>query len=1279
MPLRFAFRLFKHSSLWVYRLLTFVVLTGALLFALVVLTLRYWILPHVDDYRSHIVEGLSGAIHQRLSIGRIEGDWDGYRPRLILRDVSLLDAQGQERLKLAEVDSTLSWVSLFVGELRFNSIELEHLSLEIRRDHSGRLLVAGIPVDESGGDGGLSEWLLAQHRVVVRNSQLTWIDERLGGTPLVLRDVDVRVEQLFWTHRFGVRAKPPIEVASPIDIRGDFLGRSFRESSSWSGRLYVAIGYTDLAALRQWVELPMQTTQGSGGIRMWGELEHGQPQQLTADVALSNLHTRLSDEVPELQISKLRGRVGWRSDTRALEVWARGLTFATPDGVNLPPADISYMRTRPAANRPPAADVVFNAVELDAVVRLLDRLPVDSALRNRLGELNPRGRLRDFRVRWQEPFSWSGPYAVSGSFQDVTVNPAAQAPGMSHLSGEVEANERGGTLAVNAQAAALDMPKLLLAPVPLDTFQASASWTVRDGQPQIALERLVLSNKDLAGQLSGRYSAAADAPGTIDMTGTFARVSGPEVWRYVPITATDSLRQWLHRAFVSGNGRDVHIKLRGDLRRFPWARGGDGVFEVVGAFNDGTVAYASAWPRLEGLRGQIAVRGKRLEVTTSGGGVFGAGLSAATAVIPDLGSPDPVLEVRGELEGPTSDLMRYVHESPIEERVGDFIDGMRASGRGRLSLRVDVPLNRSLDTELSGVYVFADNTLDLGDGLPVLGQLAGKLSFTNHDVSLTDGAARVFGAPMRFSVSREDTGAVRIQAVGQVDVARLRREIDQPALGYLSGSTEWRLTATVRDRRHDYIIESNLVGVESLLPAPFAKPPLQRVPLRVERRERTRGHDLLSFSYGDIAAGQLLLDKIGKGGIWRGEIALGGSAASPQRDGIWIGGTVDRIDVDQWQELLASGSAGGRTGATAVSGINVSAQTARAFSRDFHDVRVTAVQRDGTWQCRLDARELAGDVKWLPEGDGMIVGRFTRLQLPTATAEVEPAPDPGSARQGRGKDLPSVDVTADDFRMGQRQFGKLALLAVPSGPDWRIERLEMTSPDGAFSVNGIWQAWTVNPRTQMRLKLEVNDIGRFFARMALPQGIQGGKARLEGPLAWSGPPYALDLATLSGQLALTARDGRFVKIDPGIGKLLSVISLQTLPKVVTLDLRDIFSQGFAFEDIAAKIDLARGVAHTQNFEMNGPAARVKMSGDVNLASETQQLDVHIYPSLSESVALGTALVNPAVGLGALVLQKALKDPIGQMLGFNYIVAGTWTAPTVTKKKRDRIEPEPGRR
>jgi uncharacterized protein (TIGR02099 family) len=1281
MPLRFAFRLFKHGSLWAYRLLTFAVLTVAFVFASVVLLLRYWALPHIDEYRQQIVEGLARATHQRVQIGRIEGDWDGFRPRLILRGVSLLDAQGEEHLRLEQIDGTLSWLSLFAGELRFNSIELEHLSLEVRRDSTGALMVAGIPVGRSGGDSGLGDWLLAQHRIVVRESRLTWIDEKLGGTPLELTDVDVLVEQLFWAHRFGIRAKPPIEVASPIDIRGDLLGRSLADLAGWSGQVYFGIAYADLATLRQWVELPMQTTKGSGSLRVWGHLERGRPSEITLDVALSDVHTRLGEDVPELQLASLRGRLGWRSAAGALALWARGLSFTTPDGVHLPPADISYSRARPGTSQPLGAEVAFDAVELDAVVRILDRLPVEPALRARLSELNPRGRVQDFHVRWREPFSWSGPYAVKGSFEDIAVSPSGHMFGVSHATGEVDASDRGGRIAVSATAAALDMPELMLEPLPLDTFQARASWTFRGGLPQVSLERMAFSNKDIVGQAAGRYDAVEGGPGRIDLTGNLARVSGPEVWRYVPRLATNSLREWLRRAFVSGTGRDFHIRLRGDLRGFPWERGGDGLFEVVGAFDGGTVAFATAWPRLEGLQGQMTVRGSRLEVTLTGGRLLGANLSTANAVIPDVGSPDPMLEVRSELEGQTSDLLRFVQESPLEERVGGFIDGMRASGRGRLSLRVEVPLNRSLETTVAGVYTFADNMLDPGDGTPALAQLSGKLTFTGNDVSLSDGAAHVFGGPMRFSIGREDTGALRIQASGQLDVARLRRETDQPLLAYLKGSADWRLTATVREHHHDYVIESNLLGVESSLPAPFAKSAQQRAPLRVERRERTRGHDLLSFAYGDVASGQLVLDKVGKAGIRRGEIVLGGSAPAPQRDGIWISGSVDRIDWDQWWDLATTHGLGAPAGRPVLlGGISVSAPNVRAFSRDFHDVHAAATYRDGAWLSRLDSREVSGDLKWLPEGDGMIVGRFTRLQLPAPTAELEPAPEPGAPRSARGRDLPSVDIAADDFRMGERQFGKLALLAVPNGADWRIERLDLTSPDGAFSVNGLWQAWAVNPRTQINLKLDVTDIGRFFARMALPQGIQGGKAKLEGSLSWAGPPYALDLATMSGQLALTASKGRFVKIDPGIGKLLAVISLQTLPKVVTLDVRDIFSQGFAFEQIAAKIDIARGVASTQNFEMDGPAARVRMSGDVNLASETQQLDVHVYPSLSESVALGTALVNPVVGLGALVLQKALKDPIGQMLGFNYTVAGTWTAPTVTKKQRERVEQGPaGRR
>ena len=258
MPFHFAFRLFKHGAAWGYRLLAIGVAVCALVFALLVLLLRYWILPNIDTYRPLIVQALSRATHQRIDIGHIEGEWDGLRPRLILRDVRLLDRQGTERLHLEEVDSTLAWWSLFAGELQFYAIELQHLQLAVRRTASGSFEVAGIVAGQSedSGGGGLGDWLLRQHRIVLRDSELSWTDETLSDMPLQLQDVEIRIEQFFGTHRFGLTAIPPASLATKVDIRGEMHGRSFADLERWRGRVHAVLGHADYAALRQWVKLP---------------------------------------------------------------------------------------------------------------------------------------------------------------------------------------------------------------------------------------------------------------------------------------------------------------------------------------------------------------------------------------------------------------------------------------------------------------------------------------------------------------------------------------------------------------------------------------------------------------------------------------------------------------------------------------------------------------------------------------------------------------------------------------------------------------------------------------------------------------------------------------------------------------------------------------------------------------------------------------------------------------------------------------------------------------
>jgi uncharacterized protein YhdP len=237
--------------------------------------------------------------------------------------------------------------------------------------------------------------------------------------------------------------------------------------------------------------------------------------------------------------------------------------------------------------------------------------------------------------------------------------------------------------------------------------------------------------------------------------------------------------------------------------------------------------------------------------------------------------------------------------------------------------------------------------------------------------------------------------------------------------------------------------------------------------------------------------------------------------------------------------------------------------------------------------------------------------------------------------------------------------------------------LEIANPESKLSINGRWAVVLVS-RTDVAVRLEVNDIGKFFSRVGWQEGVKGGSALLEGPVAWAGSPYRVDIPSLSGQLKLEAKNGRFRQIEPGVAKLLGILSLQALPRRASLDFQDVFSKGFTFDRISANLSIANGVVHTEDFMMEGSAARVGMRGQVDLAAETQNLIVRVTPSLSESIAVAGAIVNPAVGVAAYLAQKALKDPLSKIASFEYAVTGTWADPVVARINKP-VESPPSRR
>lgn len=1267
MPAATLTRWLRASSLTVYRLVTWTLLAAAFVFGAVILTLRYGLLPNIDQHREGIARVIGEAVGQRVEIGKVSGNWDGLHPELLFEDVTLFDAKGSPALKFSRIESTLSWITLAAWEPRFRSVEIRQPVLDIRRDASGAIYVAGIEM-KGGEGGGFVAWLLRQRRLSVRQAEISWHDEFRGASPLRLTHVDFLLRNRGSRHRFGVRAVPPRELAGPLDLRGEAYGRATSASGNWQGRLFVQVDTVDLDAWRPWLPAALPTPTGAGALRMWLGFREQRVVEATADVRLAGVRVRLAPDVPELELAALSGRVGWKDVAGGMEVSTTELAFSTGEGLKVEPTDF-FLRvsggTEGAAAR---GELRASALALEPLAMLADRLPIDSELRSLFAALSPRGHVLDLAARWNGDWRAPSHYVARARFQDLAMTGIDKIPGFSGVTGAFEGTEKSGTIRLDSSGVTLDMPHVFRGPLQLDTLVAEIGWSHAGAAPQLQFEKVAFSNAHFAGSVSGSYRAVPEGRGVIDIAGNLTRADARYVAHYIPLVIGQPTRDWLDTSLLSGRSTDVTLRLKGDLDAFPFPEDKGGVFEVVAKVNDGVLDYATGWPRIENIAGDVTFRGKRMEVNARRGTMLGARLLKVRAEIPDVVHDYEVLHIAGEAEGPSAEFLSFIEKSPVLDMIDRFSEGMRMQGAGKLALKLEMPLRERQKSRITGNYEFAGNRLAPSPDAPALEQASGRLEFTESSVRLPHATATFLGGPVVLSTTTQQSdGAVSLDIQGRTDFANIREVAGVPGwTKYVTGAAEWRGSLTLRKKPADMVIESDLRGIASELPPPFSKTADEQVPLRIERRfigQAGGVTDRIEASYGGIVSARLVR-RHGetRDTILQGAIHFGGQAPEPERDGVWIGGKLKRVDLDRWLALASGETA--LVGAQAdIGGIDMSLEELQVFNRVFHDVALNGTARDGGWRARLSGRELDGTVTWQPQDRGKLTARMSRLSVPAAV--------PGEPREEKhGRELPALDIIAEQFQFKDKALGKLELSAVPVERDWRIDRLHISNPDAVFTAQGLVRDMVAQPRSRATVSLETGDIGKLLARLGYPEGVRRGTARLEGTLAWPGAPQDFDYGGLTGNLKLNAAKGQFVKLEPGIGKLFGILSLQALPRRVTLDFRDIFSEGFAFDEIAGDVGIERGIASTDNFRIQGPAARIAMSGEVDLARETQKLHVRIVPSLSDSVSIAGALIGgPVAGVATILAQKILKDPLDQIFAYEYSVTGTWTEPQVSKIDR----------
>ena len=1298
------------------RVLRGLLLALALVWALVAVAwsvLHWVILPQADDWRPWLEREAAKTLGVELRIGRITVQSGGWMPRMELGDVQVLDAAGRPALRLPRIAAVLSAQSLLVLEPRFSQLLVDAPELVIRRDAEGRIFIAGLGLDAAEHadarttEAGL-DWLFSQPELAIVGGRVRWIDERRAGAPaLELSELNFLMRNGLRRHQLRLDATPPADWGRRFTLRGQFTQNVLRrpaEFQHWSGQLYAELPRADLSQLRRHVNLPFQLSEGDGAVRAWGQFKDGQPVAATLDLALRSVRLRLLASAPELNLDHIEGRLDLARSKGGLSLQARQLGFVSEDGVAWPRSDWGVALQLGKDDEVLGGEVNAERLDFALMAQIAQRLPLGERAHQLLAELEPRGVLTALSGQWQGALDAPRSYRVKARLDGLglAAKPAEQAdhlgrPGLRGASLALDASERGGTARLAVQDGEVELPGLFEdSRLPITSLSTFLSWQLPPpgaaaGEVELKLRDLKLQTPDLSGDfnLAWRRPAGATTAGFLDLTGRVQRVEATRVARYIP-QSLPATRHYLAGALLGGEARRLSVRLKGELADFPFdAPRASGIFRVAAQAQGVTLAYVppdegaahSHWPVMEGVDADLVFERAALRIEAGRARVLGYELSDVAGGIADLHHAS-VLQLDGNGRGSGAQLLRFVRGSPLDEWLGHALSATTAQGPVGLRLGLRLPLEDLEHTTLTGQLQLGGVDLKLRPELPALGSVRGRIDFDHQGLQLAGLNARLLGGEAAIEGGSQKDGGLRFAVQGQASAEGLRHAAELGAVARLaqaaSGQAAYRFQLAIpKDGQSELSVSSNLQGLALDLPAPARKAADTALPLRLLMTPTGAGRDEIRLEVGVSAApllqAQLQRDLSGAGAqVLRAALAVQDKLPALPASGVLLQINAAALDLDAWRQRLgALAGDGGDSDAAGLlpSRIALRSQALKLNGRQLGPVAATAAREGADWRLDVDAEQIAGRIDLRGVHGSRIDAvraRLTRLALPRQDAETVGQ----RLRDGDGP-LPALDIEVADFQLAGKRLGRLDVRAqAPAAArDWKLDTLQITAPEATLRASGRWAG-----RTQLDWTLDIADAGQLLERLGQGQVLRGGKGRLAGQVGWDGSPLTPHYASMAGALNVQLDTGTFLKAEPGVGRLLGVLSLQSLPRRLLLDFRDVFAEGFTFDGVSGDVTIAAGVARSDNIRIRGLQAAVLVDGSTDLAAETQKLRVIVVPEVSAGGAsLAYAAINPAVALGAFLAQLILSRPVAAANTREFLISGTWSEPKVEK-----VEPQPAR-
>jgi uncharacterized protein (TIGR02099 family) len=824
-------------------------------------------------------------------------------------------------------------------------------------------------------------------------------------------------------------------------------------------------------------------------------------------------------------------------------------------------------------------------------------------------------------------------------------------------------------------------------------------------------------------------SVQAPFPGVLDLTANLSQVQAQRVHRYLPEVLSPQVRQYVQQAVVAGVGEKVKLRVRGDLRDMPFLDPKQGEFSVSAQVSKGHFAYVppdvqslqrkqAAWPALENISGELLFErgGLHFKGKTHLTHAPNVAWQSVDVTVPLLS--DPVVSVKADGHGPLQEVLATVNNSALNPLIDGALSKAQANGEADVSLGLTVPVNQLNKTKITGLVQFKGNELQVLPGTPVLSQTQGQLNFDGQGFQVKDLQAKTLGGDVKLQgglsfVENATQAPKQLQMTGQLTSDGLRQAKELGLVSRLAinatGRANYQVAVGIKRGQPELLITSDLKGLALTLPQPLNKASNATLALRIETQLTKDSvsvkskvlQDVLRVSLGRAANATYVRDlsqpqvKVLSGVILVGTGAV--DSTLTRNTGVALNLNLPYLDADAWGQLLSPPAGVPVSGAPAKSkapaknarvvGLSADAGNAMDYlpttlavraeqikltDRVLHQVVVGGTRVGELWRLNASAQELNGAVELRPAVGNTPAQLYARLAYlnipPSAVADVD------NMLSEQPSSIPALDIVVNDLTLRGKKLGRLEIDAVnqagaaPNSREWRLNKFNVTMPEATLTAKGDWAADGLNSRrTQLNFVLDVRDSGQLLTRLGTPNAVRDGRGKVQGQLTWRGSPITLDYASMTGQINLNIEKGQFLKTEPGAARLLGVLNLQALPRRLTLDFNDVFSEGFAFDFFRGDARIDQGVAFTNNLQMKGVAVGALIEGRADLARETQDLKVVVVPDINAGAAsLYMATINPLVGLTSYLAQLVLSRPLVKAGTTEFRIDGTWSQPRVAQ-------------